>query len=87
MSDRVICDSCSAIIYSDFRHCRITVQVESRYGDGLSPRTDKALDLCKKCDEKVADALIRLLPHLAGAIDPNAFGRAREAAATRDGGA
>lgn len=76
MSDRVICDSCSSIIFADNRHCTLTIRVESRYGS--DSRREEKIDLCRSCDEKVADALLPYLKHLAGKIDPNAFGRARD---------
>jgi hypothetical protein len=31
------------------------------------------IDLCGICDTKIAVALVKLLPHLAGDIDPNCF--------------
>lgn len=69
----VLCDSCHAVMYpSEYRQCALRIGVRSRYGDGNPEFREFDLDLCKKCDLNVANALLPVLPQVAYAIEPNA---------------
>jgi len=75
MSIRMLCDCCNKIIYDKGTGQKATLKVEitNRYNTNDWETYKHELHLCEGCDLQIAKALVRVLPNIAGDIEPNVF--------------
>ena len=68
MSTHKLCDVCNRIIYQDQSSAVMEIAITNRYAQD---QRKQHYDICKGCDMKLAEALLKLLPKLAYGIEPN----------------